>query len=241
MGWICRRRCLAVLLWTVPFLLGLVPETIASDDDNNNNAVGPTAALEADGKPSNQTSTIGARVASLSAAELTTLCFGPTLDEGNDGKADDVAVEFDAPNEDSTSPLFNDTMARLELERVEDAAEDVDIKTLAGYTSREAFLNPSKPANSTLVVPLAEDILACAPDPGVAVSSLEVLSACQTKPSGNPDEDVVFLIQWGATFVCTNSVLVLRGSELDVSMGSVLVLSSTEPSISIEKLFVSSL
>ena len=236
MGWICRRRCLAVLLWTVPFLLGLVPETIASDD---NNAVGPTAALEADGKSSNQTSTIGARVASLSAAELTTLCFGPTLDEGNDGKAG--AVEFDAPNEDSTSPLFNDTMARLELERVEDAAEDVDIKTLAGYTLREAVLNPSKPANSTLVVPLAEDILACAPDPGVAVSSLEVLSACQTKPSGNPDEDVVFLIQWSATFVCTNSVLVLRGSELDVSMGSVLVVSSTEPSISIEKLFVSSL
>lgn len=236
MGWICRRTCLAVLLWTVPFLLGLVPETIASDD---NNAVGPTAALEADGKSSNQTSTIGARVASLSAAELTTLCFGPTLDEGNDGKAG--AVEFDAPNEDSTSPLFNDTMARLELERVEDAAEDVDIKTLAGYTLREAVLNPSKPANSTLVVPLAEDILACAPDPGVAVSSLEVLSACQTKPSGNPDEDVVFLIQWSATFVCTNSVLVLRGSELDVSMGSVLVVSSTEPSISIEKLFVSSL
>ena len=72
------------------------------------------------------------------------------------------------------------------------------------------------------------------------MASVEVLSACETKPADDLNEDIVFVIQWSATLVCTNNVLVLRGSELDVSVGSVLVVSSTEP-ISIAKLFVTSL
>ncbi len=225
-----QRRCLPVLVWSVFFLLvGPLPKTIANARDDN--AVGPAPAFQTDGKISNETSTTGARVASLSAAELTTLCFAPNnVGDGGDGG-----------DEDEPPPLFTNTTTPLELERVEDASENLDIETLARFSLREAFLDPSKPANSTLVVPLAEDIMACGPDLDMAMASLEVLSACQTKPSDDPDEDIVFLIQWSATFVCANSVLVLRGSELDVSVGSVLVVSSTEPSVSIEKLFVTSL
>ena len=221
MSWLCILRSLLVSL-SAFFLLHVIA---AIDDNAVSAALSPTPAFEPAAN-SNQTSSVGGRVASLSAAALTTLCFGDSAPGlGNGGEP---------------FPLFTNTTTPLQLERIEDAPNNVDVRTLARYTLTEAFLDPSKPVNSTLVVPLADDIVACAPDPDVAIASLEVLSACQTQPSDDPDEEIVFLIQWGARLACTNSVVVLRGSELDVSVGSVLVVSSTEP-ISIEKLFVSSL
>jgi hypothetical protein len=148
-------------------------------------------------------------IGSLSAAELTALCFADP-----DGQ-----------------PQLGG------LERMEDAAENVDSQTLARYILKDIFLNPSKAGKSGPHVPLQDEILLCAPDQDAALASVEVLAACQTMPVGETQDTVQYLIEWSAKLTCTNSIAVLQGSVLDLTVGSVLTVSSSEP-IQVDKLFV---
>ena len=176
--------------------------------------VAQTSSLGVEGvKKLNETSGVGSELGRLPAAELISLCFA------------------------EESERINQTAGWApDLERLDTPGEDVDILTLARYTLRNIFLNPSKPINSTLVVPLRDEILACGPDTDSALASIKVISACRTDLD-NPQEDVVFLIQWEATLTCTNRVGVMRGSVLDVMVGSVLRVSESTP-IQVERLFL---
>ena len=153
--------------------------------------------------------TDGHNLENLTALELTSLCF----------------------EEDSAPEPW--------LAKIDDASGDVDTSTLAKFALSASFLSPTELANTTSAVsiPLREEVLACAPDPEAAQSSVEVLAACHTVEARD-DGSSQYLILWSVTFTCTNEISVIQGSQLDAKIGTVLCVAPDTP-IAIEKLWLS--
>ena len=142
---------------------------------------------------------------SLAAAELMSMCFDDAADPSLAG-----------------------------LERI--PPEDTDALALARYIIQEIFLNPTKSSKATTTtLPMAQEVLACAPSVEAARGSAQVLSGCRT---ADDSADIVeYLIKWRAQFTCQNSLEFVHGSELDMTVGSVLV-AGGDDGLAVSKVFI---